>query len=68
MGDGEVYAVKDLMSRLGRSESDVCRIVDFLVKYGFPSYVSRREGLFRRVSGVPPPEVTVELLKSIIRE
>jgi len=68
MGDGEVYAVKDLMSRLCRSEADVRRIVDFLVKYGVLSYVSQREGLFRRVSGIPPPEVTIELLRSIIRE
>jgi hypothetical protein len=66
MVDGECYSCRDLANRLDSSVEKVERVLKFLVKYGFLRYVSRREGLFQRVSGVPPPQVTIELLLGLV--
>jgi len=68
MHDNELYSPSDLANSLEQPIETVARVLEFLKKYKFADQVTRREMLFRKVTGTLDPGDALRVLRTLLED
>ena len=68
MGDDDFYSPSDLANTLGQPIETVTRVLEFLKKYKFADQITRREMLFRKVTGTLDPGDALRVLQTLLED
>jgi lipopolysaccharide biosynthesis regulator YciM len=68
MHDNELYSPSDLANSLEQPIETVTRVLEFLKKYKFADQVTKREMLFRKVTGTLDPGDALRVLQTLLED